>query len=134
MGLVRLLAGGFMNDKGIQSKKLGRDVTGTPGDVARVTGVWSYRSASRVAVELELSDASPERPWRAAAAKLKGLNRERPRVVDVWQQEPLREGLKDKRVVVEAEAAPAEAQGGFTLEILDEDGKLVIELTGVTFP
>jgi uncharacterized protein (TIGR02268 family) len=134
LGLVRLLAEGFMNDKGIQSKKLGRDITGQPGNVARVTGAWSYRSASRVAVALELSEASPARAWRAVVAELEGPDGIASRVVSVWQPEPLREGPEDRRVVVEAEAAPAEAQGRFTLKICDEDGRLVLELPGVTFP
>jgi uncharacterized protein (TIGR02268 family) len=134
MGLIRLLAEGFMNDEGIQSKKLGGDVIRDPGNVASVTWVRSYRSASRVAVELELGEAGLAQPWRAVGARLMGEAILAPPVLHVWQKEPPAAGLEGRRLVVEAEAGPAGAQGRFLLQIWGEDRKQRIVLTGVTFP
>lgn len=134
MSLVRLLTEGFMKDEGIPSKKLGQEVIRYPTNVVRVTAVRTYRSASRVAVELELSEAGLVQPWQAVRAVLDGPASRPLTVLNVWQKEPPGEGLEGRRVVVEAEATPAEAQGGFELRIWGDDGRQPIHLRGVTFP
>lgn len=55
------------------------------------------------------------------------------RVNPPWQREPLRFGVKDRRVVIEAEATKAETRGSFTLKLWNEDGTRSVIVTGVTF-
>jgi hypothetical protein len=73
-------------------------------------------------------------PWRAVRAELVGPGRRTLRMSPPWQREPLRTGVKDKRVVIEAEATEEETRGNFTLKLWDADGSRSVIVSGVTFP
>jgi len=134
-GLIGLLATGLMGEKGVTPKKLTESVVEHPGNAILVTRVFSYRSTSRVAVELEFETATAGRePWRAVRAELVGPGRRALRVTPPWQREPLRGEVRDRRVVIEAEATEAETRGSFTLKVWDEDGTRSVIVSEVTFP
>jgi hypothetical protein len=87
-----------------------------------------------VAVVLWLEPTTEMPPWRAVRAELVGPGRRTLRVKPPWQREPLRFGVKDKRVVIEADATEGEIRGGFTLKLWDADGTRSVIVSGVTFP
>jgi len=99
-----------------------------------VQRILSYRSTSRVAVELILRPTPGMELWRAVRAELVGAGRRALRVKPPWQREPLRNEAKDRRVVIEADATEAETRGSFTLKVWGEDGTRTIILAGAVFP
>jgi hypothetical protein len=50
------------------------------------------------------------------------------------QREPLRFGVEDTRVVIEADATEAETRGSITLKLWDAEGTRSVIVTGVTLP
>lgn len=133
-GLTGLLATGLMDESGIPPRKLLASVGMAPGNFVEVYEALSYRSTRRVAVVLWLATTEGMQPWRAVRAELVGPGRRTLRVHPPWQREPLRYGVADARVVIEADATEEEARGSFTLKVWNEDGARSIVLTGVTFP
>jgi uncharacterized protein (TIGR02268 family) len=133
-GLTGLLATGLMDDRGIPPKRLIESVGKPPGNFVEVYEVLSYRSTRRVAVALWLRPTLETQPWRAVRAELVGPGHRALRVHPPWQREPLRFGVADTRVVIEADATEAETRGSFTLKVWNEDSTRSIVLTGVTFP
>jgi uncharacterized protein (TIGR02268 family) len=133
-GLTGLLVTGLMDERGIPPKELLTSIGKHSGNFVEVYEVLSYRSTRRVAVVLWLRPALGMQPWQAARAELVGPGRRMLRVHSPWQREPLRDGVEDKRVVIEADATEAETRGSFTLKVWNEDGTRSIVLTGVTFP
>jgi uncharacterized protein (TIGR02268 family) len=133
-GLAGLLALGLMDRKGIAPKDLSDSIGEHPGNVLRVGEIYSYRTTSRVAVELTLEPTQGMPPWRAVKAELLGPGRRSLRVKPPWQREPLRFDVEDKRVVVEADTTDEELQGSFTLKLWNEDGTRSLLVTGVSFP
>lgn len=133
-GLASLLATGLMDKEGVASKNLTESIDQHPGNVVRVIQVHSYRSVSTVAVELKLDLTEGMQPWRAVRAELVGPGRRTLRVKPPWQREPINSGVKDWRVVLEAEATEAERRGSFTLKLWDAEGTRSVIITGVTFP
>jgi uncharacterized protein (TIGR02268 family) len=133
-GLIGLLATGLMGEKGVTPKDLSEGVVRHPRNVATVVRIFSYRSTSRVAVELWLKSTPGMSPWRAVRAELVGPSRRALRVNPPWQREPLRDEAEDRRVLIEAEATEAETRGNFTLKVWGADGTRTIILTGVVFP
>jgi len=133
-GLAGLLATGLMDKEGVASKNLIKSIVRHPENVVYVFGANSYRSASRVAVELELALTQEMQPWRAVRAELVGPGRRTLRVKPPWQREPITSGVEDKRVVIEAEATEAETRGSFTLKLWDADGTRSVIISRVTFP
>ena len=133
-GLTGLLATGLMGEQGVTPKELSKSVVQHPRNAVRVLRVFSYRSTSRVAVELRLEATRGMKPWRAVRAELVGPGRRALRVNPPWQREPLRREAEDRRVVIEVEATEAETRGSFTLKLWDVDGARTIILTGVVFP
>jgi uncharacterized protein (TIGR02268 family) len=133
-GLTGMLATGLMGEKGVTPKDLSESAVQHPRSAVRVLRVLSYRSTSRVAVELKLEPIPGMEPWRAVRAELVGPGRRALRVKPPWQREPLREEAEDQRMVIEAEGTEAATRGSFTLKVWDEDGTRTIILTGVVFP
>jgi uncharacterized protein (TIGR02268 family) len=133
-GLTGLLATGIMDERGIPPKEFLTGIGKLPGNFVGVYRVLSYRSTRRVAVVLWLAATEGMQPWRAVRAELVGPGRRMLRVHSPWQREPLRDGVDDNRVVIEADATEAETRGSFTLKVWGEDGTRSIVLTGVTFP
>jgi hypothetical protein len=83
-----------------------------------------------VAVELLLESTEPVLSWKAIGAELVVPGRRTLREPRLWQEA----SSGQLRVVVEAEATEAEAQGSFTLKVRSEDATRSLSLTGVTFP
>jgi uncharacterized protein (TIGR02268 family) len=133
-GLAGLLATGLMGEMGVTPKDISKSAVEHPRNAVGVVQVFSYRSMSRVAVELILRPTPGMQPWRAVRAELVGPGRRVLRVKPLWQREPLRNEAKDRRVVIEAEATEAETRGSFTLKVWGEDGTRTLILTGVVFP
>ena len=133
-GLTGLLATGLIDERGIPPKQLLASVGKAPGNFVEVYEVLSYRSTRRIAVVVWLRPTLGMQAWRAVRAELVGPGRRTLRVHFPWQREPLRYGVADTRVVIEADATEAEARGRFTLKVWNEEGTRSIVLTGVTFP
>jgi uncharacterized protein (TIGR02268 family) len=133
-GLTGLLATGLMGDDGIPPKNLTFSIGKAPGNFVAVARAYTYRSSSTVAVVLTLNATEVVQPWQAVRAELVGPGHRTLRVRRPWQYEPLTEGAKDRRVVIEADATEEETRGSFTLKVSNEDGTRSITLSGVTFP
>ncbi len=133
-GLTGLLATGLMGETGITPKKLTESVAEHPRNAVGVFRVFSYRSTSRVAVELILRPTPGMELWRAVRAEMVGPGRRVLRVKPPWQREPFRYEAEDRRVVIEVEATEAETRGSFTLKLWDADGTRSVIVSGVTFP
>jgi uncharacterized protein (TIGR02268 family) len=132
-GLSGLLTTRLMNETGVIPKDIKKSVTPHPANAFPVVEAWSYRSASRVAVELRLITTEAVPSWKAVEAELVGPGRRTLRKPSLWQGEPSGPDAT-VRVVVETEATEAEAQGSFTLTVWSHEGTRSIVLTGVTFP
>jgi uncharacterized protein (TIGR02268 family) len=133
-GLTGLLVTGFMDNKGIPYKDLTPSIGKHPGNFANVFQAHSYRSTNTMAVVLWLRATEGMLPWRAVSAELVGPGRRTLRVNKPWQREPLRFGVKDTRMVIEADATGEETRGSFTLKLWDADGTRSIVVSGITFP
>lgn len=96
--------------------------------------VWSYRSHTRVAVELRLQLLSGEQPWVAEGAMLVDAHGREVPVLPLWQSAPVAPGPSFQSVVVEAEATAKEAQGPYTLNLWDMGGARSVTVEGVVFP
>lgn len=136
-GLRGLRSAGLMGKGGIAFRDLRTSVTSRPGSVLKHYDLMSYRSLSRVAVELWLDLTAPagSTAWEAAGAALIGPGGRELPVLEVWREAPVTPGQEGPPIVmVEAEAHPDEAQGTFTLKLWDRSGTHTVTLTGITFP
>ncbi|AEI66276.1 hypothetical protein LILAB_21880 [Corallococcus macrosporus] len=134
-GLRGLLASGAMGKDGVASKEISPTLTAPPTKSLWVVGVTAYRSASRVALEVELSnpEAAPTWTGEGATLTLEGKKGVTLKVLPVWQHAPIAPG-ENRFVVVEAEATVEEARGNFTLKMWEEGGTRTVTIGGVTFP
>jgi hypothetical protein len=87
-----------------------------------------------VAVVLWLWPTKGMQPWRAVRAELVGAGGRTLRVNPPWQREPLRLGVEDRRVVIEADATEDETRGRLTLKVWNEDETRSVIVSGVSFP
>jgi uncharacterized protein (TIGR02268 family) len=133
-GFTGLLASGLVGDDGVVPQDITSRVTHHPANPFVVVKVFSYRSEGLVAVVLSLEAPEGAAPWGAVGVELVGPGRRTLRVKAPWQRQPITSGVEDRRVVIEAEATKAEAQGTFTLKLWDASGARSIVVTGVTFP
>ncbi|WP_224360770.1 DUF2381 family protein [Hyalangium versicolor] len=132
--LTGLVATGLMNEEGIARKHISLSIGMHPGNAAEVVRAYSYRSNRTVAVMMWLDGITRTQPLRVVRAELVGPGRRPLRVYPPWQAEPLSYDVKDRRVVIEADATEAESRGSFTLKLWDAGGTRSIIVTGVTFP
>ncbi|WP_224365099.1 DUF2381 family protein [Hyalangium versicolor] len=137
-GLRGLVSAGLMGGDlgGVASENLSLPpwrYTVRKGSVVDAKRVWSYRSSTRVAVELKLQLLSGEQPWVAEGATLVDAHGREVPVLPLWQAAPLVLG-KFQSVVVEAEVSKKEAQGIYTLKLWDAGGARSITVEGVVFP
>lgn len=137
-GLLGLLSAGLMggDNGGVASENLVRPkqrYTVHEGSALGVKRVWSYRSHTRVAVELRLQLRVGEQPWVAAGATLVDAYGRELAVLSLWQEAPVT--LKPpQRVVVEAEVPAGEAPGPCTLKLWESGGSRSVTVEGVIFP
>ncbi|RKG48132.1 DUF2381 family protein [Corallococcus sp. AB011P] len=134
-GLAGLLENRVIGKSGVSVKPLDfeKEVRQRPGDAIRILRAWSYRSANRVAVLMDLDYPEAAQHWMAQGASLVGKTGETLNMLPVWQEAPVA-NARIRRLVVEAEATPDEARGTFALKLWERDGLRMITLPGVTFP
>nr|WP_253899858.1 DUF2381 family protein [Corallococcus carmarthensis] len=125
VGLAALLSEKILDQRGVKPLAL----KGLLGAEFQVRG---FRSASRVAVQLEFSGPTPL-SGKIARASLSSPNHQTLRVVEVAEVAPDTEG-GTSQIIVEAEAEPQEARGVYTLELQDAEGTRLLVLPGVRFP
>jgi uncharacterized protein (TIGR02268 family) len=136
-GLRGLLSMGLMGEGGIpftdllKPKKLVHTRKGSALNVARVL---SYRSRTRVALELKLRLLVEGPPWVVEGAALVDASGRPLSVLSPWQAAPVTPALKGQTVVVEAEIPEGEFHGPFTLKLWEAGGARSITLEGVRFP
>jgi uncharacterized protein (TIGR02268 family) len=130
-GLRGLLSTGFMGAGGIASVDLKRDRPPTlrKGSALELSRVRSYRSSSRVAVEVKFEFPEGAQPWVAEGATLEDAQGRALRVLPLWQ-----EAARWPHVIVEAEAKSTEAQGPYTLKLWEAGGKRTVTVEGIAFP
>lgn len=133
-GLRGVLASRAVNERGLAAKRFTPAVVQRPGSAIDAFAVQTYRSASRVAVEVELTHPAGVAPWTVEGAVLTNEMGQELRVLPVWQSEPDTSDSRMLRVVVEAEASGEEARGNFTLKLWEAGGKRTVTLGNLTFP
>ncbi|MBN9681105.1 MULTISPECIES: DUF2381 family protein [unclassified Corallococcus] len=129
VGLAAILSTAVLGQGGVQTLQLKAPETGASGAMFQVR---SFRSARRVAVQLEFSVRTPL-PSKAAKASLRGPNHQTLRVVEVLEVASGSEA-ESAQIIVEAEAQSQEARGVYTLELQDAEGAKLLVLPGVRFP
>nr|WP_227027312.1 DUF2381 family protein [Corallococcus soli] len=132
-GLTGLISTGALDESGVASRVVSKDVVQTAGSGLEATLVQSFRSKKGVAVELFLKLKSGAQPWSAKGALLRGRAGTDLKVIRVWQEQPIPVGGAS-RIVVEAEATAAAAQGAFSLKLWEEGGPRTVTISNVTFP
>jgi uncharacterized protein (TIGR02268 family) len=135
-GLRGLLSTGLMGERGIPVANLRRPrrlFRVRPGSPLEPLRVLSYRSRTRVAVELRLQLLVEGVPWLGAGATLVDARSKELSVLPLWQKASvtLEEG---QTVVVEAEVPEGDLHGPFTLKLWEMGGARGITLEGVVFP
>ncbi|WP_434299416.1 DUF2381 family protein [Corallococcus exiguus] len=132
-GLAGLISTKALDEHGVAGWVVTKDVAHAAGNVLEATIVRSYRSSTRVAVEIHLAVNSGAQPWVGKGAMLRTKAGVELKVLRLWQEHPISTG-EIGRVVVEAEASAALVQGPFSLKLWEEDGPRTLTLTNVTFP
>ena len=135
-GLIGLRASGAMDGNGVASRFIIETNTTDAPSVLRVTSVTTYRSATRVAVEvwLELPENAPQ--WKPEGASLthQGKKGVELKLVTLWPSALTAPGVFGGGVSVEAEATPDVATGTFMLKLWDASGARTVTLRGIKFP
>ncbi|MCY1074637.1 DUF2381 family protein [Archangium lansingense] len=137
-GVIGLLALNQMNEKGIRSKRITKDVTLRPGEAFTVKEAVSYLATSgekddsvtRLAVELKLLNRGTQ-PWTPTHAQLVGEGGRWD--LEVWPPQPIAPGERG-RVLTEVERPGNAAPGRYLLKLWDASTTRTVTLSGVTFP
>jgi uncharacterized protein (TIGR02268 family) len=132
--LASLIEAGVMGKKGVAIKQLHLPKPRSQGNTLRAFDIYSYRSSTRVVVDLWLLATSEMLPWKAVGAELMDPEGRTLRVFPPRQRDPVRFDKKEQRLLVEAEATEEEVRGTFTLKLWDAEGSRTVTLSGVTFP
>ncbi|NRD51513.1 DUF2381 family protein [Corallococcus exiguus] len=119
----------------VASKEISPTLTVSPTNPLWVLGVTAYRSASRMALAVELRNPEDSPPWmtEGATLALEGKKGVTLKVLPVWQDVSIAPGGA-QFVLVEAEAIAQEARGTFTLRVRDAGRTGTVAIGGVTFP
>lgn len=134
-GLRGLLAIDVIDPGGVTARDIQLSVIRSPVNALNLKSISSYRSRSRVAVDLQLAYPDGADTWRADGAALTNKASESLRLLPLWQQEALTADSQGPRVIVEAETSEKEAvRGAYTLKLWDAGGKRTVTLGNVTFP
>jgi uncharacterized protein (TIGR02268 family) len=132
-GLRGQFRSGLMGETGVAAERLERGLTLSPKSALDRRSTWSYRAGTRVALEVKLNLLTEGPPWEAAGATLVDARGHELALLPLWQPAPITKAQWG-RVVVEAVAAPEEAQGPFTLTLWEAGGKRTFTLAGIRFP
>jgi uncharacterized protein (TIGR02268 family) len=133
-GLRGLLSAELMDTVGIVSADLvmANRITLRKGSALELWKVVSYRSRTRVAVELWLRPPRGAPPWVAEGAKLTDAQGRELPVLPLWHGEAPEGDWQ--RVVVEAPAERSEAVGTYTLKLWEAGGPRGLAVEGIVFP
>jgi len=134
-GLRGLLSAALMDTVGIASANLllPRRITLREGSALIPQGLSSYRSSTRVAVELTLTLPPGALPWQAEGARLTDAQGRELPMLPLWQGDaPELPGAL--LLVVEAPAKRWEAQGAYTLKLWEAEGPRGLTVEGIVFP
>ncbi|RKH55609.1 DUF2381 family protein [Corallococcus aberystwythensis] len=134
-GLAGLVSSSALDEHGVTGRVVTTDVAQTTGNANafKVASVKSYRSATGVAVEINLKVKAGAPPWVAKGATLRGKSGAELKVLRLWQQRPIPIG-EFGVVVVEAEASEAASRGTFSIKLWEEDGPRTVVLGNLMFP
>jgi uncharacterized protein (TIGR02268 family) len=134
-GLRGLLSAALIDRAGIVPVDLlkPRRVTLRQGSALVPQRLGSYRSSTRVAVELTLTLPPGALPWQAEGARLTDAQGRELPVLPLWQGESP-EGPGLLVLVVEAPAERGEAQGAYTLKLWEAEGSRGLTVEGIVFP
>ncbi len=134
-GLAGLIAAGTMDLNGVRTRNLSESVIRALRNALVTWHVFSYRSTRQVALEVVLENPEGAQTWTTTEAVLtneQGV--ELKALLPVWQSGPVAPGGSEQRIVVQAEALAAQAQGLYTLKLWEPSSGRTVILTGVSFP
>jgi len=133
-GLAGLIAAGTMDLNGVRTRNLTESVNRAPRNALVTWHVFSYRSARQVALEVVLENPEGARTWTTTEAVLTDPKGVELNALPVWQSGPVAPGGSEQRIVVQAEALEAQAQGLYTLKLWEPSTGRTVILSGVSFP
>lgn len=133
-GIAGLIASGQMDKQGVMARVLTEAVTKSPGNALVTLEVYSYRGASRIAVDLVMENPRGAQPWTTAGVLLTSRTGMELKVLPVWQRGPIEADGQRQHIVVEAAATTEEAQGLFTLKLWEAGTGRTVTLSGISFP
>ncbi|NVJ17886.1 DUF2381 family protein [Myxococcus sp. AM010] len=133
VGLAGLLATGGIDANGVAGRVVTETVSSDRRSALQPFMVQSFRSKTRVALEVFLSGLRGGLPWTASGAALRGPPGTELKVLRVWQASPIASGGPG-RVVIEAEASAESARGSFSLKLWEAEGPRTVTIGNVTFP
>lgn len=132
--LAGLDAAGVMDTRGVSAHTLSLRATSSPdGRALTAHEAFSQRSISRVAVIVDVENLDTSQSWTPSGARLTSSSGEDLKVLALPQSEPIPPG-RSRRLIIEAEATDTEAQGTYTLTLMEADGLRSLTVEGVTFP
>jgi len=133
-GLAGLIAAGTMDLNGVRPRNLTESVIRAQRNALVTVQVLSYRSARQVALEVLLENPEGARTWTITEAVLTDPKGVELKALPVWQSGPVAPGGSEQRIVVQAEALEAQAQGLYTLKLWEPSTGRTVILSGVSFP
>ncbi|WP_338052928.1 DUF2381 family protein [Pyxidicoccus trucidator] len=133
-GLAGLIAAGTMDINGVGSQNLTESVVRARQNALVTVQVLSYRSARQVALEVVLENPEGAQTWTTTEAVLTDPKGVELKALPVWQSGPVAPGGSEQRIVVQAEALEAQAQGLYTLKLWEPSTGRTVILSGVSFP
>ncbi len=133
-GLAGLIAAETVDIKGVRTRDLTESVIRTPRNALVTLRVLGYRSARQVALEVRLENSEVAQTWATTEAVLTDQKGVELKALPVWQSGPVAPGGSEQRIVVQAEALEAQAQGLYTLKLWEPRTGRTVILSGVSFP
>lgn len=133
-GLAGAIAAAWMDSRGVAAAHLRSPMPSITGATLGLVSATGFRSSERVAVDLEVTLSSGERPWSMGSAALIGPKGHRLRITQTWQSRPTVGSEPGVHLVVEAAATEHDAHGPHTLELREAGGERTITVSPVTFP
>jgi uncharacterized protein (TIGR02268 family) len=132
-GLRGLLSAGLMDKQGIASADLlhSSHIASWKKGAVKPLAMHSYRSNSRVAVELRLEFSAGEQPWVAEDVMMEDERGRELHLLPLWQETMT--GADPAHVIVEAEAQE-DARGPYSLKLWEAGGQRTVTVTQVVFP
>ena len=132
-GLAGLIAAGRMDISGVRTRSLTEVVIRAQRNALMTLRVLSYSSARQVALEVLLENQGAQL-WTTTEAVLTDPKGVELKALPVWQSGPVAPGGSEQRIVVQAEALEAQAQGLYTLKLWEPSTGRTVILSGVSFP